>query len=198
MVKIFLTRHGETLENKEGRFQGHLPGTLSEKGIDQAKKLAERLKNDIFDQIISSDLARAADTAKEIAKFHQNIPINFVEEIRERNLGELQGILKEDLGLDPKQLVAGTIESKEGENQKQMFERANKFMDKLIKEFPNKTILLVAHNGINMALATAILGGSFEDYLKAEKQDNCAVSIYNIEENGKKYTELFNCIKHLN
>ena len=88
---LIITRHGETIENKQGIMQGHLPGTLSEHGIEQAKKLAERLKEEKIDFIYSSDLARAADTAKEIAKFHPNISINFTKELRERNLGELQG-----------------------------------------------------------------------------------------------------------
>ena len=111
-MEIILTRHGETIENIEGRFQGHLPGKLSEKGKIQAKKLALRFKDEKFDYIFSSDLTRAVDTAKEIKKFHQNIPIKFTKELRERNLGELQGVKKSELGLDPNKLVAGTIESK--------------------------------------------------------------------------------------
>ena len=33
IMKIILTRHGETEENKKGIMQGHIPGTLSEEGI---------------------------------------------------------------------------------------------------------------------------------------------------------------------
>ena len=39
-MRLILTRHGETEENATGIRQGHLPGKLSEKGIEQAKKLA--------------------------------------------------------------------------------------------------------------------------------------------------------------
>jgi probable phosphoglycerate mutase len=90
-MKIILTRHGETIENRMGIAQGHLPGKLTEKGIGQAKKLALRLKDEKFDAIYSSDLARAADTAKEIIKFHPNVNAHFVKELRERNIGEFEG-----------------------------------------------------------------------------------------------------------
>ena len=69
---LTLVRHGETIENKEKIIMGQLDGTLSELGIQQAKKLAERLKDERFDYIFSSDLARAANTAKEIGIFFQD------------------------------------------------------------------------------------------------------------------------------
>jgi len=82
-MKLILTRHGETIENQKGIMQGHLPGHLSKQGVEQAKKLALRLKHNEIDAIYSSDLKRAADTAKEIARYHKKIPINFVQELRE-------------------------------------------------------------------------------------------------------------------
>lgn len=82
-MKLIITRHGETEENKSGIFQGHLPGKLSPLGIEQAKKLALRLKDENIDFIYSSDLIRSSDTAKEIAKFYPNTPIKFVKELRE-------------------------------------------------------------------------------------------------------------------
>lgn len=91
-MKIILTRHGRTIENDKRILQGHMQTGLSAEGIQQAKKLARRLKNEEIDIVYSSDLKRAADTAKEIAKFHKNIPVYFTEELRERNLGSLQGM----------------------------------------------------------------------------------------------------------
>jgi len=44
-MKLILTRHGETIENQKGIMQGHLPGHLSKQGVEQAKKLALRLKH---------------------------------------------------------------------------------------------------------------------------------------------------------
>jgi len=82
-MRIILTRHGQTEENLQGILQGHLQGKLSQLGKEQARKLALRLKDEKIDYIYSSDLARAADTAKEIAKYHPDTPIKFVKDMRE-------------------------------------------------------------------------------------------------------------------
>ena len=43
MVKLYLTRHGETLENAAGVLQGQTPGHLSALGRQQAEKLRDSL-----------------------------------------------------------------------------------------------------------------------------------------------------------
>jgi probable phosphoglycerate mutase len=43
-MKLILTRHGETEENKAGIIQGQGIGRLSDEGKNQAKKIALRLK----------------------------------------------------------------------------------------------------------------------------------------------------------
>ncbi len=90
-MKLILTRHGETEENKSKIFQGHLPTKLSKEGINQVRRLARRLKDEKIDAIYSSDLPRAIDTAKEIAKYHKNACLIFTKELREFDAGELTG-----------------------------------------------------------------------------------------------------------
>ena len=45
VMKLILTRHGETEENIKGIVQGHMPGRLSATGKDQAKRLAKTILN---------------------------------------------------------------------------------------------------------------------------------------------------------
>ena len=99
-MKIILTRHGQVIENLEGRLCGHLSGALTEKGIEQAQKLGHRFKREEFDIIYSSDLKRAADTAREIHKHHPTVPIIFTEKLRERYYGSLEGLKYSEI--DPK------------------------------------------------------------------------------------------------
>ena len=40
---IYMTRHGETIENSKGLFQGQTPGHLSPLGIEQAHSLRPRI-----------------------------------------------------------------------------------------------------------------------------------------------------------
>ena len=63
MIELFLTRHGETVENRKRVLQGHLPGQLTVEGIRQAEQLRERLKGFPFDVVLSSALKRCIDTA---------------------------------------------------------------------------------------------------------------------------------------
>jgi len=78
-----------------------------------------------------------------------------------------------------------------------MYNRAKKFINNLIKRFPDKRVLIVGHNGINMALIANILNKSFEEYQKIKPQLNCAVSIFVLNKNNPAEIKLWNCIKHL-
>ncbi|MBW2970484.1 histidine phosphatase family protein, partial [Candidatus Woesearchaeota archaeon] len=53
-MKLIIVRHGQTIENAKKICQGQSLGTLSEKGIKQAKKIGERLKNEKIDKIYVS------------------------------------------------------------------------------------------------------------------------------------------------
>ena len=194
-MRLIITRHGETEENLAGIIQGHLPGTLSEEGIKQAKKLAERLKDEKINVIFSSDLARASDTAKEIAKFH-DVPLNFVKDLREKFHGEFQGKKKTELGFDSNTSVVN-IFPKDGENSEELFNRANNFVKKILSDHPNDVVLLVAHNGINKALITAINNKTPQDIKLIENMNNTSVTILEKDKNGKLYMKVFNCVKHL-
>ena len=69
-MKIFLIRHGETESNKNRIIQGKIDEGLSKKGIKQAECLADRLKDEKIDLIISSEYKRAAETADKIKSQH--------------------------------------------------------------------------------------------------------------------------------
>jgi probable phosphoglycerate mutase len=68
MTEFILIRHGETEWNATGRIQGHHPVSLNERGRQQAQAIAQRLQNDPFDALYSSDLSRATETAQAIAQ----------------------------------------------------------------------------------------------------------------------------------
>jgi len=188
-MKLILTRHGETIENQKKIMQGHMPGHLSKRGIEQAKKLALRLKDEKIDAIYSSNLARAADTAREIAEYHKKIPINFVEELRETDLGSLTGKCSKDIDFDYR---PDDIESTAS-----MQKRAKKLLDKVYNKYPNKTVLFVGHNGINKALISVILNKSADQIEEIENQFNTSVNIFEIREDKKHVVHLMNCVKHL-
>jgi len=188
-MKLILTRHGETEENKKQILQGHLPGKLSIEGINQAKKLAFRLKDEKIDVIYSSDLARAADTAEEIAKYHPHIKVNFVRELREIKLGAFEG--------KHKSAVDWNNAPSDAEAFEKVYERARKFLDEVYAKHKNDIVLFVAHGGINRALICYIQGKDYKHMREAEALKNTSISIFELKEDKKHIIHLLNCTKHL-
>lgn len=64
-MKLYFVRHGRTLWNLEGRFQGASGDSpLLSESIDILKQLGQYLKEIPFDMIYSSDLPRAVKSAE--------------------------------------------------------------------------------------------------------------------------------------
>lgn len=102
-VTVYIFRHGETDWNVARRFQGHTNIPLNEKGRRQAQRLGQAFAKLNIQVVLSSDLSRAHETAQ-IAFENLNTPIFTSTSLREANLGEPEGQLRDDIikiyGLD--------------------------------------------------------------------------------------------------
>ena len=95
---IFLIRHGETLGNASRTVQ--LPDNpLSPRGLAQAERLAKRLERGGIAAILSSDLARAAQTAEHLARV-TGLLVRHDPLLQERNFGDLRGTPYSEIGFD--------------------------------------------------------------------------------------------------
>ena len=92
---IYITRHGETEWNVAGRIQGHTDVSLSERGREQAAMLARRLASIPIYAVYSSDLSRAAETAR-VAVGERDVPMTFTQELREYNKGVFEGLTEDE------------------------------------------------------------------------------------------------------
>jgi len=188
-MRLILVRHGETEENKKGILQGHLPGKLTEQGIEQTKKLALRLRDEKIDAIYSSDLTRASDTAKEIAKYHSNVPLFFVEELREKNQGSLTGKFFKEVDWS---------KPRDTEKKEVMAVRAKKILDDAYKKYKGKTVVFVSHGALIRVLTTIIMNKHLDKINELEEPLNTGLSIFEIKEDNNHKIVLINCGKHLN
>ena len=89
-VRLYLSRHGETLENQRHVLQGQLPGTLSERGLEQARGLAERMEGVELDAVVASDLERSRRTAEIVAE-RKGLAVDVTPLLREMDWGEYTG-----------------------------------------------------------------------------------------------------------
>jgi len=95
-IRLYLTRHGRTHWNQQGRFQGSVDIPLDEVGRTQAAEIVEKLRGKV-QVAVSSDLSRARETARIIADA-LNIPLLDPEpELRERGYGILEGLTREEI-----------------------------------------------------------------------------------------------------
>ena len=127
----------------EGRIQGQSETYLTPKGIKQAKELHEQLKDVQFDVVFSSPLARAKDTC-EIILGGDLSNVVFDPCLMERDLGEMVGKLDNFMTFwhTKKPRTAKGVESIQA-----MEQRIFPFIDKLIKDYKGKNVLIVTHQG---------------------------------------------------
>lgn len=95
MTELILIRHGETDWNRELRFQGQLDVPLNATGLEQARRVAERLALEPMQQLVSSDLQRALQTAQAVAgKIQPRLSLApaLNAALREQHFGIVEGL----------------------------------------------------------------------------------------------------------
>ena len=98
-MAIILIRHGETPGNRDRIIQ--FPDTpLSDRGREQAARVGARMASEPIREIWVSDHARAHQTAQAVEET-TGAALSIVEDLAERNLGELRGRPYSELGFDP-------------------------------------------------------------------------------------------------
>lgn len=95
VVRVFIVRHGQTSWNAQRRLQGHQNISLNSEGEEQARRLAWHLqeKGIPFDRIVCSDLDRCVQTLRPL---QHDAPVTYTSGLRERFMGEVEGMYIED------------------------------------------------------------------------------------------------------
>jgi probable phosphomutase (TIGR03848 family) len=101
MTTVLLVRHGLTDANKSGVLAGWTPGVhLAERGREQARALAERLRPVPLTAIVSSPLERCVETATQLAD-GRDVEVVTDERVGECRYGEWTGQELKKLVKDP-------------------------------------------------------------------------------------------------
>ncbi len=156
---LLLLRHGRTAWNAQRRFQGQADPPLDEIGRAQAYEVGALIAAVRPDQLVTSDLARAAQTA-EIVGAACGIEAVADARLRERGLGHWEGLTRDEVAETfPDEFadwVAGRdVSRRGGESREQVAQRALK----AFAELPAVPVtVLVSHSATAMALTNALLG----------------------------------------
>ena len=133
MKRILLVPHGQTPWNEAGRFQGHTDVGMNARGFEQARRMAESLRNEKITAIVASDLQRAVETATPVSLLH-GLPLRTDARLRELHFGEWEGLTGPEVArLDPvgwqRWDTAQAAEFPGGETLTQLAQRLRSFLD---------------------------------------------------------------------
>jgi len=158
-TRLILCRHAEPAATDRDD-----PG-LSERGLEQARLLAERLASVPIAAVYSSPARRAVATAQPIASRHALRPLA-LDALRELDFGELEGLTWEELAEREPELAAALLAEPAhvrvpgGESYGELQTRAGVAAEELIARHEGETIVAVSHAGpIRALLATWLLMG---------------------------------------
>lgn len=178
MTKLYIIRHGKTDWNKQKIIQGSTDIELNQEGIDQAKLLVDKIAINEIDICISSPLKRAKKTAEIIV--NNKIPIIYDNLLLERGYGLFEGKTIDTNLIKNMWDYQLNTSTNNIESIKDCLKRSKEFLDKIKKEYPNKTILIVSHGGLIKTLHFNIIGYTKDtDFLSFNPQ-NATIYEYNI------------------
>ena len=159
---MILIRHGETEGNPFSRLQGSVDLPLSEIGRAQAQAAAEALKAEEPDRLVTSDMKRAAETARIIAgRLGSPVPVVLDSRLREIDLGIWEGMTLDEVRRKfPHELELWLRDPKtsapEGEPAEAWTNRVSEFAAELLS-MKVETVMVVGHLLVFQALISALM-----------------------------------------
>jgi broad specificity phosphatase PhoE len=180
MTRVYLVRHGTTEWNREEIFRGRVDCGLNAAGRAEATAVAAYFEGVELEGIYTSPLARAAETAAAIA-VGRGMEVVSDPAFIDLDFGEWQGHpLKEVREKYPELYRAWRERPQEvtfpgGENLDQVRERAWEGLLKVVRENPDRTVVIVSHRVITKVLICAALGLDNSHFWQI-KQDTTAVN----------------------
>jgi len=186
-MKIYLCRHGETVLNAEKRWQGRLESPLTEEGLRQAKEAAEYLQDKKIDAIFSSPLGRAKKSALFLRTKFPNAEYFEEDVLKEIDNGKADGLTwEESKKRFPhllKRIILEDLNSAfpGGESYDDVMARLKPFVEKLKREFGQKTVAIIGHGGVNRMFLRILFSLPDEKIIRISTPNDV---VYEIDLNG--------------
>ncbi|MGG0657873.1 histidine phosphatase family protein [Rummeliibacillus pycnus] len=187
---LYLLRHGETVFNTQGRYQGELDSPLNDNGIAQVKQNAKMLKSIIGNpndwRIISSPLGRALQSTEIIC---ETIGYDFSKVEKDNRLSEVAvgswaGLTTKEIEISWPNLVNNTdlyswyFNSPDGESYETVVYRLTDWLEN-IKNEPK--VIAISHGLTGRILRGIYSGMEKDDSLKLEVSQEVFFKLSNKE-----------------
>lgn len=204
MKTIITIQHTQSVHHTNGMVGSWTDWELTEKGIEQAKRIGEKLQAELGDRaknfvLYSSDLIRAKQTAENVGKA-LNLTPKLRTELRERNLGKCCGKsvqwLRENLERDEK-----TIDDKmfsDGESRRDEWNRLKPFFDEILSN-DEQNIIIVSHGDMLSVFNIMFLGLGVEALNTCEMHGAAGGVSYMFEsDDGKRIIKKMGDMSYIN
>ncbi|WP_432076721.1 histidine phosphatase family protein [Streptomyces wuyuanensis] len=187
--RIVLWRHGRTPWNREQRFQGTTDIGLDAEGEAQARHAARVLAGFAPDAVITSDLRRAAATARRLITLTGQTAVPD-RGLREAYTGRWQGLTHDEIvaryGEEFEAWRRGEpVRRGGGELDTEVAERATAVVARHAERLPDRgTLVVVSHGGTIRAIAGRVLGMDPADWMSLAGLSNCCWHVLSEEGSG--------------
>jgi broad specificity phosphatase PhoE len=155
MITIIFESHATTVDNEARIASGLNDVALSSRGIEQARQLGQRYKNEEFDVIFCSALERSYQTAK-IAFADRQCAIVCDARLNECNYGQFNGSPASQV----ESLKAQHIDRPfpQGDSYLEMSQRIKSFLVDLLKMPDARKVMIIGHRATQYGLEHWIHG----------------------------------------
>ena len=192
--RVVIWRHGQTEWNVEGRFQGQTDVPLDAVGRDQARRAARLLAALRPNAITASDLARAADTARELSAL-TGLSVALDKGLRETYAGTWQGLTDSEIREKfPEEFGAWkrdhSVRRGGGELEIEVADRVVPAILRALEDIPPRgTLVVVSHGGSSRVAIGRLLGLPPEHWSSLGGLSNCCWSVLGEANRGWRLLE---------
>ncbi len=182
MTRLIIVRHAESAFNIQNRMQGHQDSHLTKKGLEQARRLAKRIRHFKIDKVYSSDLGRAYSTTVVITSYLKRVKIIRDPKLREILLGDWEGMTPEevdrlyDRGYQRWLKSPSACVIPNAERVSHFRKRVTERVRQIARQNLRKTILIVTHGGVITTLLADWLKADFDRVLQGLQIDNTSLT----------------------
>ena len=164
-MRLYFVRHGESTANLKREFSNSgWKHPLTAKGVEQAHAAARGLSGLHIEQVYSSPLMRAVQTAQILAE-GLDAPLHIAEELREWSVGIYEGTA-DPVGWELHRAVQDDwfihqnlyARMPGGESFREIRDRFMPFIEKLVGSggSSDRSVVLVGHGGLYLAMLPAV------------------------------------------